>query len=532
VTPPPRGSRASLAATAFAVSASLAVMAVYVARAASLVAYPWDWSPDEGLYLDWARRVLQAPGTLYDPASVVPFPAVYGPLLPVLHAPLVALGGPPLLAPRLLSLAVALAGGFAIFLLVRRRDAPLALALATAALALSPLDVSFWHMLVRVDGLMLTLWLFAAVVLLPHRLERGGDRLTTQRILLGAVLLILAGLTKAMAAVHAAPLVLGWLLVDLRSAVRLAVVLGAGTLATLGILQWVTGGGFLFASALWGVHSSQPGNASFIVLHFTRLVWPILALAAVAAAAAARTSRREAGRDPALLLLLGGLLVLPATAKHGASWNYLLPALAAVAVLSGRWWAGSRLSLPRLALPAPLTGAVATAALALALAATRTFPLPTGEDARTAAAFYGYVTSHVRRVGGPILVSRPEMAYFLVGQPSDVEGSSFYDVARAGIQGSERVLERLKRGEYTMIAAMWPLPDFGGYTEALRDSYTLTGACQLRYYFGIMKANLAARRDLARPLRPPPGTRCTTAASSGRTRSRADAPPPPENAAD
>ncbi len=68
---------------------------------------------------------------------------------------------------------------------------------------------------------MTTLWLWAAVALLPRRLERGADRLTPTRAIGGSALLLAAVLTKPTAVLHGALLVLGWPLVDIRSALAL-----------------------------------------------------------------------------------------------------------------------------------------------------------------------------------------------------------------------------------------------------------------------------------------------------------------------
>src|SRR5215475_11096668 len=72
--------------------ASVALLAAYALRAAVLIVYPWDWSPDEGLALDYARRLAVDPASLYA-KSAVPFPSAYGPLLPLLLAPIVAPAG-------------------------------------------------------------------------------------------------------------------------------------------------------------------------------------------------------------------------------------------------------------------------------------------------------------------------------------------------------------------------------------------------------------------------------------------------------
>ena len=171
--PAARGARAAGVLTGLSLAASLVVLGLYAAHVLVLVRYPFDWSPDEGLSLDYARRLLEAPATLYA-RSVTPFPSAYGPLLPAVLAPVVWLAGEPLAPARLLALGWTALGALAVFLLVRPVASP-ALALASCALALAPFDLTFWHVLVRVDGLMVALWLLAAVPLLA-RLGNAGAR--------------------------------------------------------------------------------------------------------------------------------------------------------------------------------------------------------------------------------------------------------------------------------------------------------------------------------------------------------------------
>src|SRR5260221_8861937 len=92
-----RPGRVSLLATAFTVAAAVLVAGGYGVRAMALIHYPWDWSPDEGLFLGWARVVLESPAFLYH-KSVVPLPDAYGPVLPVMLAPIVAVFQRPLFA--------------------------------------------------------------------------------------------------------------------------------------------------------------------------------------------------------------------------------------------------------------------------------------------------------------------------------------------------------------------------------------------------------------------------------------------------
>ena len=245
-----------------------------------------------------------------------------------------------------------------------------------------------------------------------------------------------------------------------------------------------------------------------ILVYFGERAWPLAALGG-AALLAARGRRRSLLADPALFLVLGGALLVPAMSKNGASWNYALPALPALAVVAGRWWGLA--SAPGEPPPHPSLPAVASvlvSGVALVLALTRVFPLPGDEDARTARALYAYVRAHVADSGGPILASRPDLAYFLVGQPVEIEGSSYPHLAAAGVPGTEKVLARLQGAEYPLLLETWPWPRAGGYREAIGRSYADAGACNLRYYFGVVRVRALSRRDVRRALAPAPGMRC------------------------
>jgi hypothetical protein len=211
-----------------------------------------------------------------------------------------------------------------------------------------------------------------------------------------------------------------------------------------------------------------------------------------------------------VLLLVGGLAVAPLLFKQGASWNYLLPLFAATVVAAGRWGLVSR--------PWPAVAAV----LALALAVTRPFPLPTAVDEATARFFYGFTQEVQRRTGGPLLVTRPDLVYFLAGQPAEVEGSSFLHLAAGGVPGTDGVLRGLEERRYALVVWTWPLSDSPRWTAALLRGYTRIGECRLGWYFGPrFPSHLAVRRDLPVPFDPPPGTRCAAATpdpSNGATR--------------
>ncbi|MFI5007710.1 MAG: hypothetical protein ACHQKZ_09725 [Solirubrobacterales bacterium] len=482
----------------FAVTSAVAVLAIYAGNAAALLAYPWDWSPDEGSPLAYARLLLADPGSFYD-RDLVPAPYPYTPLLPALLVPMVAWSAEPLLPARILACGWALLSLGSVYVLVRRKAAP-SLALAATALVVAPMTFSLWHLLVRMDGLMIALWLAAAAVLLPPELRRGADRLGSRRLALGAALLLAAVLAKPTAAFHGAPLVLGWLLVDVRSALRLSATLAAAGTIAFALLLTASSGGFLFVMGLWRHHPPQPGLRRGLLLFFLEQTLPLLLLAAAGAIAALRRGRAPL-RESALLLVAGGLTVLPMLEKSGASWNYLVPLQCAVVVLAARLWGDSGWK----GLGAALAGAAA-----LALVATQTFPLPDATDRRTATAFYGFIRDHVTRQDGPIFATWPEMAYFVAGQPVEIEGSGAVYVARARVRGIEEIERSLTDSRYTLVVTIpyvWRDPTFATYIDG---HYRPIGECLLRYYYGTTPFTFLVRKGDPTRFDPPAGTRCAS----------------------
>jgi hypothetical protein len=491
------------------VAASLTVILVFLLHAAALVAYPWDWSPDEGLQLDYARRLLRAPETLYA-RRAVPIPDFYGPVGALAQAPAAA-SPAPVTAGRGLALVWTALSLLAIYVLVRQRAGPV-LGLASVALVLAPLDRSFWFLLIRSDGPMLALWLWAAVALLPAELRHDASRLSPLRTLVGSSLLAAAVLARPLAALHGAPLLLGWLLVDRRSALRLLVTTTLLGGACVGALQVATAGGFVWVMGLWGTHELFPWHPISVTSRFLGSTWPLFLLLAVAFTLAERRARA----DGALLLWLGGLLAVPTLAKYGSSWNYLMPWLCATAVLVGRLFAG-RVTAP--AKPTSALGAILCSLVALGVAARSQFPLPTRDDRRTADAFYGFLGEFTRLHGGPLLVARPELAYFHVGQPVEIEGSSHRYLLLRRVPGTERILERLVARDYTLVAGQprYLLPD-EPWHGTLARGYEPIGVCILGYYFGPTEVVLLARRGETVRFEPPPATRCQKLAPSARPR--------------
>ncbi len=493
-----------------ALVAALLVVLPYLQSALSLVAYRWDWCPDEGLYFDYARRLIRSPGSLYT-ASVSPAPDYYGPVLPALLAPLVALFREPLGAARVLACLWTGLILAAIGVLVGRR-APAPLAVLMAALALAPFHLTFWYMLVRPDGPMLALWLWAAVVCLPSSLRRGADTLSWRRAIAGSLLITASVFAKPTAVLHGAPLVLGWLLVDLRSAVRLGGLVGGMGATVVAGLEAGSRGGYLEVIDLWAAHGKQPGLMQMNLRFFLFAAAPVLVLALLALLHRIR-SRGDPWRDPAHLLILGGLALAPALGKYGALPHYLLPLLCGLVVFTGRSWVPLEPSGPggprRLGYAAGVLGGVVAA---LVLIRTETVPLPPRGAAATSEAFYGAVSSLVREGGRPLLALRPEYAYFVVDQPVEIEGSTFKFLLAAGEPGAREVLTRLENRVYrTVVLLPTGVTEDEPLARALHRGYASLGSCDLSYYSGFIPALIMVPRDRVARFEPPPGTRCRSA---------------------
>jgi hypothetical protein len=488
-------------ARSLSVALAAIVVGMFVHDALVLVAYPFDWDPSEGLLVEVTMRLRRhGLAAIYPAGEVVPAPFTYGPLVPALLA-ILARDAWLLPAARLLGTAFALATAAAVYALVRGR-ASRAVALAFAALALVPASRSFWLVLARVDSAMIACWLWAAVCLLPARLVRGSGRLAGWRAIVGALLLVLAVLAKPTAVLIGAPLVLGWLLVDLRSALRVgfATLLIGG--AGLAGLELATGGGFWRTLALQSLVETVPGQTGRLILG--ALVTHAGVTAFLPLALAMASGRRDGStRDGAWLLWLAGPLVVPTLAKAGAIFNYLLPWAIGQVALVGRLVAHGMPGKPGAGrgLPAELAGAVPAAGLAFALALGG-FPLPTAQDQRTAESFYGFVAAR----GAPMLAVQPDLAYVYARQPVLLE-LLFPYLYQHGLPGTRQLFARLDRREFKTVVEnldRWSLRARG---------YTAVGGCELGYHHGHLRAVLLVPAVEAASVRfaPLPGSRCLAA---------------------
>ena len=490
------GSLANLLPMALA----LVAIGLFIRDALSLVAYPFDWDAGEGLVIEAAMRLRrQGLSSLYPIGDVVPAPFTYGPLLPALLA-LLAPDDLLLLVGRMLGMGFALAAAGAAYALVRTR-ASRSVALAFAAMSLTPLSHHFyWLVLVRVDAAMIACWLWAAVLLVPPRLERGCAQLGWPRATAAAALLVLAVLAKPVAVIIGAPLVLAWWLVDPRSALRATSATALlGGLAFAG-LELATHGGFWRTLMLQTLPKSIPWQALNIVLGSFIIHKSAVALTVLGLVLAAL--RRDGSvRDGAWLLWLAGPLIVPTLAKAGATYNYILPWAMGQAILAGRLLGPGLPAGPTRwrRLPGEVIGALPAAILAVVLSASG-FPLPTATDQRTAENFYGFIAARK----GPMLAVHPDLAYVYAGEPVLLEMMLFPDLYRHNLPGAKALFERLDRHEFKTVVEnldRWSLETKG---------YTAVAGCELGFHFGRNRMLLMVPTPEASSVRfwPLPGARC------------------------
>ena len=110
-----------------------------------------------------------------------------------------------------------------------------------------------------------------------------------------------------------------------------------------------------------------------------------------------------------------------------------------------------------------------------------------------------------------MLVSRPDLVYFLAGQAEEIEGSGFPFYVAAGTPGAEIVERRLLEARYTLIVETWPLPPLRPWLNALQGRYRYLGGCRLGWYFGSVVSHVHVRRDLRAALPQGPSVRCLPA---------------------
>lgn len=320
-----------------------------IALAWSSATYPYDLDYGEGVV--WQQMTNIAAGRGYSPIGV--FPAIVYHYPPVYHLVVSALvevcGSDGLATGRMVSLLSTLVS---IGLVVRlafaamplhhpRRVRVLAALFAGGCVASSP-TIGYWASLMRVDMLASMLSLAGLALTL-------GSTTRPRRIALAALCFVLAIYTKQTSiAAPAAAFVTLWLVRPRAAWLLFAWCAGLGLCALAG-LSLMSHGGFLRHTLLYNLNRVDLSRAKilpFVILpQISTVVIAILGVAATwrrLRPTAFATLRRKLVTNPgdfAAFLLLAFLVIrtgmLPTVLKSGASDNYLIEWLYAVAILVG-----------------------------------------------------------------------------------------------------------------------------------------------------------------------------------------------------
>ncbi|MBU0705304.1 MAG: glycosyltransferase family 39 protein [Chloroflexi bacterium] len=305
----------------------LGYLAVYVAYAADLFRWPFDYDQGEGFELYDA--ILYSQGEWpYRDNSVYPFYASnYPPLFHLLIVPLLPIFGPRLVAGRLVSFAATLVTGATIFVVVRRRVKGWFIPLISGLAYLASNYVYQIGPLCRMHMTMVMFETLAIAFIAGFEHPRHGKR----NLILGLLMLLCAGYTKQMAVFTVAAALSYVLLRDIKK----AIVAGAALAAVAGAIFWLlntaTGGQWWINIIQANVNQFDYRQTVFLFGQWFRLhtLFILLALAYLA---------YELFWDRLSVYSLWFLFSLGAGAlsgKWGAGFGYFTTAIAAACLASG-----------------------------------------------------------------------------------------------------------------------------------------------------------------------------------------------------
>jgi 4-amino-4-deoxy-L-arabinose transferase-like glycosyltransferase len=443
-----------------------AFLLVYLAIAASRVAYPYELEWMEGGSLEEVRRVLDG-RPLYVPPSLGFTPFIYPPLYFWVGAAAAKLAGLSLPTLRWVSFLASLAALFLLYRFARRETGSRLAGLLAAGLFAACFKIGgAWYDVARVDCLSVALWLCALYLL------RFGKTDASQ--VASGALVVLSFLAKQSALLAAAPLAAYALLFKPRRGLPfLGTAVGLGAIALL-LLDRTSGGWFrYYVFDLPRSHRLVPAMVGgFWRVDVLTRIGPAFLVGVLFLAHDVSRGNRE--RASFLGLATAGAAASAWLSRmHLGGWpNVLMPLHAAVALLCGiavYAVAGERSEKPVRA--ARWFDAAATLALLAQFALLLYDPRP-------------FVPSHADREAGQTLVGRlegtpgdvlvPNHPYLavLAGKPSFAHDNAIADVLR-GIRGDARSnLEReivgaIRAHRFTAVVVDDEANFLGGYLEGI-----------------------------------------------------------------
>jgi len=319
---------AGIALLALALGVLIAFLAIYVAYAAGLLRFPFDYDQGEGFEL--VDTIMLSEGQWpYRDAEVYPFYASnYPPLYHVLLIPFVWLFGPAYWYGRLLGFLGTLVTASAIGYAVWRTERHRAIAVISGLAFLASNTVYHVGPLFR-QHMTMVLFETLAVVVLAASAERTVP--TRRRLFIGLALLLAAGYTKQLALATCIA-VFAWLFLRRpRAALAWGVLFAAVAGAIFLWIHWATGGQWTLHIIAANVNEFMAQQALDLYRQWFRLHAPLILLAALLALYEVYFTRLSLYSVWWALAVANSALA----GKWGAGDSYFATAIAATCLLSG-----------------------------------------------------------------------------------------------------------------------------------------------------------------------------------------------------
>ena len=507
----------------------LGYLVVYVAYAADLFHWPFDYDQGEGFELYDA--ILYSQGEWpYQDNSVYPFYASnYPPLFHLLIIPLLPIFGPRLIAGRLVSFAATLITSATIFVVLRRKVKGWFIPLISSLAYLASNYVYQIGPLCRMHMTMVMFETLAIAFIAEFEHPRHGKR----SLLLGLLMLLCAGYTKQMAVFTVAAALSYVLLRDIKKAIVAGAVLAAVAGAIFWLLNVATGGQWWINIIQANVNTFDYRQTVFLFGQWFRLHTLFILLALAYLAYELFWDRLSAYSLWFLFSLGAGAL----SGKWGAGFGYFTTAIAAACLVSGlalgrlrnRDWRPVLSAAEGLEVGGRNTKHVIRALLAVLipllylLQAPRMLHLPTSgsvfgplaralgvDDAliKGDCATFNYhdamgytqlghlltaddyaageqILDYVRTADGPVL-SEEAMFSLLAGQPVVTNPTQLLNLYNNGLLDTTEIVERINRQEFGLIifrAQFYPHP----VLNAIGQNYQpVEHLCMNGFYYHIL----------------------------------------------
>jgi hypothetical protein len=410
------------------------------------VGYPFDLEWMEGGMLVHSWRLLQGL-PLYGPPSVDFVSYLYTPLYPAVVAALGKVFGLHYVVGRLVSIAslgVVMTLGYRA---ARREGAPVALALAPAALLAAAFPFTgAWYDIVRNDSLYLALVTGALYLVAYHH-----ARLSL--VALAGAIMALAFLTKQTTTAFVLCASIGLLVFRWRGLPLFLLSAGA-TLGLVGGLLQRSSGGWFF-TYIYRLHQNHDfySKRAFLETPLILLKHEPITIGLLVLLFVLLLVRRHLTRTTFFWALVAGAGLAIACVGFGTQWafaNAFIPGVAfpalALAALAGRAWAAPAAESPGRHAFAAVVALLVTVQLGLLVYDPRPY-LPT---ARSRAAGERLI-ARLRQAPGPVFVPDHPFYPVMAGKAAHFHRMGLWDVRRAGYGFPRGLVESIQQQQWALV---------------------------------------------------------------------------------